>query len=162
MMLLISRFNVVPPPSSLSDSHPALRPFVKLAPSAVTSSLSPSVFSPSNAWDSVLVENLFDLRTAAFEEVFELLAERVVAAPKAHRDVEDEGQERQINLRRDGHNRERHALAPREVARQRPPRDGHINVAARDRVNDSRGRVRLRVVAVDRVAAHVLDDAARG
>src|SRR2546423_9181152 len=81
----------------------------------------PSAFIPPHARDSVVVENLFDLRAAAFEEVFELLAERVVAAAQAHRDVEDEGQERQVNLRRDWPDPGRHPLAPGAGARRRPP-----------------------------------------
>src|ERR1051326_425438 len=102
---------------------------------------------------SVLVEDAIDVGAAPLEGAIELVAQRVVAAPHAHRDVEDEGEEGEVDLRRDRRELERDALLPREPAGLRAPDDGDVDVTARDGVDD-RARV------VDHVADDVGDRAA--
>ena len=52
--------------------------------------------------------------------------------------------------------------AAREEGRQGPPRHGHVDLAARNRLEDTRGRIRLAVVAVHGVTDNVRDDVSPG
>ncbi len=67
--------------------------------------------------------------------------------------------ERQVALaRRNRHQLQRHTLPLREVAGNRPPDDGHVDRAVRDRIDDRAGRV---LGGVERAEPdHVVHDAA--
>src|ERR1043165_9853728 len=84
-----------------------------------------------HTWHSVLIQNLFDIRATPLDRMIELVAQGVVAAAHAHGDVEDEGEEREVDLRRHGRELERDALLAREPAGLRAPDDGDVDVAAR-------------------------------
>src|SRR4051794_21603783 len=64
--------------------------------------------------DSVPVEDARDVGAAALQDAIELVAQRDVAAAHAHGDIEDEGEEGEVDLRRHGRELERDALLPRE------------------------------------------------
>src|ERR1043165_9069490 len=74
-----------------------------------------------HTWHSVLIENSFDVDAPPLDLAIELVAQRVVAAAHAHGDVEDEGEERQVDLRRHGGELEGDALLAREPAGLRTP-----------------------------------------
>src|ERR1051326_1256455 len=83
---------------------------------------------------SVGIEDAFDVVAAALDLGVEALAEFRVAAAHTHGDVEDEGEERRIDLRRDRSDLE--MLIPREVAGLRPPDDSDVDLVARDGVDE--------------------------
>src|SRR5205814_2219510 len=74
--------------------------------------------------DAIVREQALDLGAMALEHAIEPDAQRVVTAPHRHCDVEDEGKEGHVDLRRYGHYLERDRRAPSEVAGERSPRDG--------------------------------------
>src|SRR5438552_1750413 len=76
--------------------------------------------------------------------------------------VEDERKKREIDLRLYRNELQRNARALRPVARHWAPRDRHIDIAARDSVDDLRRWTLLRIVTVNRVAFDVVDDSAIG
>src|SRR5207248_8876115 len=90
---------------------------------------------------SVRIEDPFDVRPSALDLGVEALAQPCVAAAHAHRDVEYEGEERRIDLRRDRRDLE----VFREVSGLRTPDDRDVDVALRHGVDDL-----LRAVAGDR------------
>src|SRR5437764_5413472 len=60
---------------------------------------------------SVAVEDGVDLRAAALDDLLELVVQPLIAAACAHRDVEDEREEGEIDLRMDRSDVERHGGA---------------------------------------------------
>src|SRR5438045_7529835 len=108
--------------------------------------------------DAIVREQALDLGAMALEHAIATNAQRVVSAPPRHRDVEYEGKKRHVDLRRYGHDVERYRRAPSEVAGQRSPCDGDIDVPAYDRVDQARRRIGLRVITIDAVADYVAND----
>src|SRR5690606_22204002 len=112
----------------------------------------------SHERDAVRLQDLADLRLPANQDRLQLLLERLVFPPHAHRNVVHERKEREVDAGRDRHELERDRLLLREVTRDRTPRDRHIHVPPRHRLDQPGRRVRLRIVTVDTVADDVLDD----
>jgi hypothetical protein len=82
-----------------------------------------------------------------------------ICFPHTHRDIKSHRNE----VGRTGFDlsdREACDLALREISRDRSPDCGDVDLAVRHRVDDVGGRMVLSIIAVDREAAHILDDAA--
>src|SRR3954470_12314024 len=107
--------------------------------------------SDVNARDSIFSEYAIDVRTATLYNPVQLLAQRVVAAADTHRDVEDEWQERQVDLRRNRFDIQCDRLARGEVARHRAPRDGNIHISFRYSIDDPCRWIGLTVIGIDAV-----------
>jgi hypothetical protein len=110
--------------------------------------------SPRNV---VLVENCRDRVAAAIDDRVELVPERRVLTANSHRDVEHEGHERRIDLRRDRNDVERNVLPACEVAGYWAPYDCDIYFILRDRLDDSCSWIGLPVVAVNQVPPEIPD-----
>lgn len=92
-------------------------------------------------------------------EAIQPVAQAVVAFAYAHCNGELELLRRKALIVPDRLNRQRHRRALREIAGQRTPGCGDIDVAVLDRLDQARRRIDLTIVAIDRVAADIVDDA---
>jgi hypothetical protein len=110
--------------------------------------------------NSVAIQDLRNFVLSISEDGIELVSKIIIAATHTERDVINEREKWHVDLWRHRDDGQRHFLLWRVVTRQRTPCNGRIDLSLRHCLDELRRRALLPVVAVQRVAADVVDDAA--